>query len=149
LLRRINSVKPRAKQIIAIYHVSTNPVYAGLRLWQELLRNTLDASGLRKKRVRKLPVSEWGARIAGNARPRPAQTGSGPVRRAWFLRAASLSTSPFSSTNAASTHGNHPRHEYRAVAGVKQADLVSRSSGLRKVPATLSSMEYEIVVHSS
>jgi hypothetical protein len=72
LLRRINSVKPRAKQIIAIYHVLTNPVYAGVYVYgKSCFEITLDASGLRKKRGRKLPVSEWGARIAGNARPAP------------------------------------------------------------------------------
>jgi hypothetical protein len=52
--------------------VLTNPVYAGVYDYgKSCFENTLDASGLRKKRVRKLPVSEWGARIAGNARPRP------------------------------------------------------------------------------
>jgi hypothetical protein len=44
----------------------TNPVYAGVSDYgKSCFENTLDASGLRKKRVRKLPVSEWGARIAG------------------------------------------------------------------------------------
>jgi hypothetical protein len=96
--------------------VLTNPVYAGVYDYgKSCFENTLDASGLRKKRVRKLPVSEWGRALPETRVHGPTQTGSGPVRRAWFLRAASLSISPFSSTNAASTHRNHPRHEYRAV----------------------------------
>jgi hypothetical protein len=42
--------------------VLTNPVYAGVYDYgKSCFENTLDASGLRKKRVRKLPVSEWGA----------------------------------------------------------------------------------------
>jgi DNA invertase Pin-like site-specific DNA recombinase len=45
---------------IAIYHVLTNPVYAGVYAYgKSRFEITLDASGLRKKRVRKLPVSEW------------------------------------------------------------------------------------------
>jgi hypothetical protein len=40
----------------------TNPVYAGAYAYgKSRFEITLDASGLRKKRVRKLPVSEWGA----------------------------------------------------------------------------------------
>jgi len=91
---------------IAIYHVLTNPVYAGAYAYgKSRFEITLDASGLRKKRVRKLPVSEWRvliqnhhegyidwttyeanrARIAGNTRPRPHATGSGPVREGGAL----------------------------------------------------------------
>ena len=84
----------------------TNPVYAGVYAYgKSRFEITLDASGLRKKRVRKLPVSEWRvliqnhhegyidwttyeanrARIAGNTRPRPHATGSGPVREGGAL----------------------------------------------------------------
>ena len=43
-----------------IYHVLTNPVYAGAYAYGKSRHSvTLDASGARKKRVRKLPRSQW------------------------------------------------------------------------------------------
>jgi DNA invertase Pin-like site-specific DNA recombinase len=86
---------------IAIYHVLTNPVYAGAYAYGKSRHEvTLDASGARKKRVRKLPRSQWSvllpnhhegfidwstyetnrARIAANTHPRPHQSGGGAVR---------------------------------------------------------------------
>ena len=86
---------------IAIYHVLTNPVYAGAYTYGKTRREvTLDASGTRKKRARKLPQSQWAVfipnhhegyidwttyeanrtRIASNTHPRPHQPGSGAVR---------------------------------------------------------------------
>ncbi|HXA23567.1 MAG TPA: recombinase family protein [Acetobacteraceae bacterium] len=45
---------------IAIYHVLTNPVYAGAYAYgKSRFEVTLDASGARKKHVRKLPQSQW------------------------------------------------------------------------------------------
>ena len=45
---------------LAIYHVLTNPVYAGAYAYGKSRHSvTLDASGARKKRVRKLPRSQW------------------------------------------------------------------------------------------
>ena len=45
---------------IAVYHVLTNPVYAGAYAYGKSRHEvTLDASGARKKRVRKLPRSQW------------------------------------------------------------------------------------------
>ena len=84
----------------------TNPVYAGAYAYgKSRFETTFDASGRRKKRVRKLPVSEWSvliqnhhdgyvdwrtyeanrARIAGNTRPRTHSTESGPVREGGAL----------------------------------------------------------------
>jgi len=84
----------------AIHHVLTNPVYAGAYAYGKSRRETmLNASGVRRKRVRKLPRSEWQAlipdhhlgfidwrtyeanqdRIAQNTRPGPRQAG-GAVR---------------------------------------------------------------------
>jgi DNA invertase Pin-like site-specific DNA recombinase len=86
---------------IAIYHVLTNPVYAGAYAYGKSRHQvTLDASGARKKRVRKLPQSQWSvfipnhhegfidmatyeanrARIAANTHPRPHQPSGGAVR---------------------------------------------------------------------
>ncbi|HEX8808146.1 MAG TPA: recombinase family protein, partial [Xanthobacteraceae bacterium] len=86
---------------IAIYHVLTNPVYAGAYAYGKSRHDvTLDGSGARKKRVRKLPQSQWAvlipnhhegfidwstyeancARISANTHPRPHQSGSGAVR---------------------------------------------------------------------
>src|SRR6201997_3886854 len=49
----------------AIHHVLTNPVYAGAYAYGKSRRETmLDASGVRRKRVRKLPRSEWQVLIA-------------------------------------------------------------------------------------
>jgi DNA invertase Pin-like site-specific DNA recombinase len=86
---------------IAVYHVLTNPVYAGAYAYGKSRHQvTLDASGARKKRVRKLPRSQWSVlipnhhqgyidwstyeanriRISANTHPRPHQSGSGAVR---------------------------------------------------------------------
>src|SRR6266849_2416644 len=86
---------------IAVYHVLTNPVYAGAYAYGKSRHEvTLDASGARKKRVRKLPQSQWSvllpdhhqgfidwstyesnrARITANTHPRPHQSGGGAVR---------------------------------------------------------------------
>ena len=91
---------------IAIYHVLTNPVYAGAYAYgKSRFETTIDASGRRKKRVRKLPVAEWSvliqnhhegyidwsayeanrARIAGNTRPRTHNAESSPVREGGAL----------------------------------------------------------------
>ncbi len=84
----------------AIHHVLTNPVYAGAYAYGKSRRETtLNASGVRGKRVRKLPRSEWQVlipdhhpgfidwrtyeanqdRIAQNTRPGPHKAG-GAVR---------------------------------------------------------------------
>ena len=84
----------------AIHHVLTNPVYAGAYVYGKTRQETiLDASGVRKKRVRHLPRSQWQvlipehhpgfidwqtyeanqARIAKNTRPGPHKVG-GAVR---------------------------------------------------------------------
>ena len=84
----------------AIHHVLTNPVYAGAYAYGKSRRETmLNASGVRRKRVRKLPRSEWQVlipdhhpgfidwrtyeanqdRIAKNTRPGPHKAG-GAVR---------------------------------------------------------------------
>ena len=84
----------------AIHHVLTNPVYAGAYAYGKSRRETmLNASGVRGKRVRKLPRSEWQVlipdhhpgfidwrtyeanqdRIAQNTRPGPHKVG-GAVR---------------------------------------------------------------------
>jgi DNA invertase Pin-like site-specific DNA recombinase len=86
---------------IAIYHVLTNPVYAGAYAYGKSRREvTLDASGSPKRRIRKLPRSQWSvlipnhhqgfidwstyeanrARIAANTHPRPHQSGLGAMR---------------------------------------------------------------------
>jgi DNA invertase Pin-like site-specific DNA recombinase len=86
---------------IAVYHVLTNPVYAGAYAYGKSRHEvTLDASGARKKRVRKLPRSQWSVllpnhhegfidwstyegnrvRITANTHPRPHQSGGGAVR---------------------------------------------------------------------
>jgi DNA invertase Pin-like site-specific DNA recombinase len=84
----------------AIHHVLTNPVYAGAYVYGKTRQETiLDASGVRKKRIRHLPRSEWQVlipdhhpgfidwqtyeanqeRIAKNTRPGPHKVG-GAVR---------------------------------------------------------------------
>jgi len=86
---------------IAVYHVLTNPVYAGAYAYGKSRHEViLDAAGARKKRVRKLPRAQWSvllpdhhqgfidwstyesnrARITANTHPRPHQSGSGAVR---------------------------------------------------------------------
>jgi DNA invertase Pin-like site-specific DNA recombinase len=91
---------------IAIYHVLTNPVYAGAYAYGKSRHQiTLDASGARKKRVRKLPQSQWPVlitnhhqgfidwstyeanrlRISANTHPRPHESGSGAVREGTAL----------------------------------------------------------------
>jgi Recombinase len=45
---------------IAIYHVLSNPAYAGAYAYGKSRREvSLDVTGARKKRVRKLPRSQW------------------------------------------------------------------------------------------
>jgi DNA invertase Pin-like site-specific DNA recombinase/predicted DNA-binding transcriptional regulator AlpA len=84
-----------------IYHVLTNPVYAGAYVYGKSRHEiTLDASGARKKRIRKLPREQWSVfipnhhegyidwntyeanltRIGANNRPRPHQSTGGAVR---------------------------------------------------------------------
>src|SRR5260370_996753 len=91
---------------ITIHRVLENPVYAGVYAYGKSRREvTLDASGARKKRIRKLPQSQWfvflpnhhegyidwntyeanRARLAANTRPRPHQTTSGAVREGTAL----------------------------------------------------------------
>jgi DNA invertase Pin-like site-specific DNA recombinase/predicted DNA-binding transcriptional regulator AlpA len=91
---------------IAVYHVLTNPVYAGAYAYGKSRREvTLDASGSPKRRIRRLPRSEWSvlipnhhqgfidwntyeanrARISANTHPRPHQSGSGAVREGTAL----------------------------------------------------------------
>jgi DNA invertase Pin-like site-specific DNA recombinase len=86
---------------IAIYHVLTNPVYAGAYAYGKSRQEvTLDRSGARRTRMRKLPRSQWSvlipnhhqgfidwstyesnrARISANTHPRPHQSGGGAVR---------------------------------------------------------------------
>jgi DNA invertase Pin-like site-specific DNA recombinase/predicted DNA-binding transcriptional regulator AlpA len=86
---------------VAIYHVLTNPMYAGAYAYGKSRHEvTLDSSGARRKRVRKLPRSQWSvlipnhhqgfidwstyesnrARISANTHPRPHQSGGGSVR---------------------------------------------------------------------
>src|SRR3984893_6217738 len=86
---------------IAIYHVLSNPVYAGAYAYGKSRREvSLDATGARKKRVRKLPRSQWSVfipnhhegfidmatyeanrtRITANTHPRPHQPSGGAVR---------------------------------------------------------------------
>jgi len=86
---------------IAVYHVLTNPVYAGAYAYGKSRHEViLDASGTRKKRVRKLPRSQWSVllpnhhegfidwstyesnrtRITANTHPQPHQSGGGAVR---------------------------------------------------------------------
>jgi len=91
---------------VAIYHVLTNPVYAGAYAYGKSRHEvTLDRSGAPRKRVRKLPRSQWSvlipnhhqgfidwstyqsnrARISANTHPRPHQSGSGAVREGTAL----------------------------------------------------------------
>jgi DNA invertase Pin-like site-specific DNA recombinase len=91
---------------VAIYHVLTNPVYAGAYAYGKSRHEvTLDRCGTRKKRVRKLPQSQWSvliphhhqgfidwstyeanrARISANTHPRPHQSGYGAVREGTAL----------------------------------------------------------------
>ena len=91
---------------IAIYHVLTNPVYAGAYAYGKSRREvTLDRCGARKKRVRKLPQSQWAVLIpnhhqgfidwstyeanrmciSANTHPRPHQSGGGAVREGTAL----------------------------------------------------------------
>ena len=91
---------------ISIYRVLANPVYAGAYAYGKSRHEViLDASGARKKRVRKLPQSQWPVfirnhhegyidwssyeanrtRIGTNTRPRPHQSGGGAVREGTAL----------------------------------------------------------------
>jgi DNA invertase Pin-like site-specific DNA recombinase len=81
-----------AASYTAIHHVLTNPVYAGAYVYGKTRQETtLDAAGVRRKRIRHLPRDQWQvlirehhegfidwrtyeanqARIASNTRPRP------------------------------------------------------------------------------
>jgi DNA invertase Pin-like site-specific DNA recombinase len=100
-LRTSGSLRWAEPSYIAICRVLTNPVYAGAYVYGRCRHEVvLDASGARRKRVRKLPQSEWPvlipnhhkgyidwntyeanrARIAANAHPCPHQIGGGAVR---------------------------------------------------------------------
>jgi DNA invertase Pin-like site-specific DNA recombinase len=89
----------------AIHHVLSNPVYAGVYVYGKTRRETvLDSSGVRKKRIRRLPRSEWRVfipehhpgfidwptyeanrqRLAENTRPEPHKS-SGAVREGGAL----------------------------------------------------------------
>ena len=89
----------------AIHHVLSNPVYAGAYVYGKTRRETvLDSSGGRKKRIRRLPRSEWQVfipehhcgfidwptyeanrqRLAQNTRPQPHKS-SGAVREGGAL----------------------------------------------------------------
>jgi DNA invertase Pin-like site-specific DNA recombinase/predicted DNA-binding transcriptional regulator AlpA len=91
---------------IAVYHVLTNPVYAGAYAYGKSRHEvTLDRGGARKKRVRRLPQSQWSVlipnhhqgfidwstyeanrvRISANTHPRPHQSGRGAVREGTAL----------------------------------------------------------------
>jgi DNA invertase Pin-like site-specific DNA recombinase len=91
---------------IGVYHVLTNPVYAGAYAYGKSRHEViLDGCGARKKRVRKLPQSQWSVliqdhhqgfidwstyeanriRISANTHPRPHQSGSGAVREGTAL----------------------------------------------------------------
>ena len=86
---------------IAIYHVLSNPAYAGAYAYGKSRREvSLDGTGARKERVRKLPRSQWSVfipnhhegfidmatyeanrtRITANTHPRPHQPSGGAVR---------------------------------------------------------------------
>ena len=73
---------------IAIYHVLTNPVYAGAYAYGKSRHEvTLDGCGTRKKRVRKLPQSQWSVLIPDHhkatsigAPMRPIARASAPIR---------------------------------------------------------------------
>lgn len=97
-LREIQWVTPTYH---AIHSVLTSPVYAGAYVYGKTRHERyVDEHGRVKKRVRKLPQSQWGvlipehhegfidwatyeanqARIASNTRPQPHQDGGGAVR---------------------------------------------------------------------
>ena len=101
-----NNVRWVDPSYVAVYHVLTNPVYAGAYAYGKSRREiTLDASGSPKRRMRKLPRSQWSvlipnhhqgyidwstyeancARISANTHPRPHQSGSGAVREGTAL----------------------------------------------------------------
>jgi hypothetical protein len=73
---------------IAIYHVLTNPVYAGAYAYgKSRCEVTLDRCGARRKRVRKLPQSQWAVLIPNHhqasstgAPTRPIACASAPTR---------------------------------------------------------------------
>src|SRR5882762_7060267 len=97
----------------AIHHVLTNPVYAGAYVYGKTRQETiLDAAGMRRKRLRRLPRSEWQVlipehhpgfidwqsyeanqeRIAKNTRPGPHKAG-GAVREGGAQGEAAINTS--------------------------------------------------------
>src|SRR5215469_3108142 len=95
-----------APSYVSIYRVLTNPVYAGAYAYGKSRHEViLDATGARRKRVRKLPQSQWPvfiqdhhegyidwatyeanrARISANTHPRPHQAGGGAMREGTAL----------------------------------------------------------------
>ena len=95
-----------APSYVSIYQVMTNPVYAGTYAYGKSRHEViLDATGARRKRVRKLPQSQWAvfiqdhhegyidwatyeanrARISANTHPRPHQAGAGAMREGTAL----------------------------------------------------------------
>lgn len=94
-------IRWEAASYTAIHRILTNPVYAGAYVYGKTRQETiLDSAGVCRKRVRKLPRSQWQvlipdhhpgyidwstyeenqARLAKNTRPRPHKTGGGAVR---------------------------------------------------------------------
>src|SRR5215470_6970643 len=83
---------------VTIHRVLANPVYAGVYAYGKSRHEIiLDASGARKKRVRKLPQSQWPVFIPNHhegyidwstyeaTRPRPHQAGAGALREGTAL----------------------------------------------------------------
>jgi DNA invertase Pin-like site-specific DNA recombinase len=110
----------------AIYHVLTNPVYAGAYVYGKSRRQiTLDATGRRKRQIRKLPRSEWSvlipehhtgfidwatyeanrSRIAANAHPQPHHSG-GAERR----KRTAAGTGHLRRVRATAAHSLHRTH---------------------------------------
>jgi hypothetical protein len=100
-----NGIRWGAASYTAIHHVLTNAVYAGAYTYGKTRQETtLDAAGVRRKRIRRLPRSQWQvlipehhpgfidwrtyeanqARIAQNTRPGPHKVG-GAVREGGAL----------------------------------------------------------------
>ena len=116
----------------AIYHVLTNPVYAGAYVYGKSRRQiTLDATGRRKRQTRKLPPSEWSvlipehhagfidwatyeanrSRIAANTHPQPHHSG-GAVREGSALLQGLASCGSMRATAA------HPLHRSHRLSGL-------------------------------
>ena len=139
---------------IAVYHVLTNPVYAGAYAYGKSRHEvTLDQCGARKKRVRKLPQSQWSVliqnhhqgfidwstyetnriRISANTHPRPHQSGSGAVREGTAL---CCKVSPSADTADASCAPNTPAAPpLRAItAPVRQSRMDAASTASTSAP---------------